>query len=88
VTTVPFAKVAVHWLGQLIPAGLLVIVPWFAAGPVTVNWNVEGGGTKPLHPVKSSVDTALNEAKRMMRSFMARTLLLADDPTPTNLDDR
>jgi hypothetical protein len=35
--------------------------------------------------VKSSVDTALNEAKRMMRSFMARTLLLADDPTLNEL---
>jgi hypothetical protein len=38
-----------------------------------------------LHPVKSSVDTAHNEAKRMMRSFMARTLLLADDPTLNEL---
>jgi hypothetical protein len=30
-------KLAEHVVGQLIPAGLLVIVPWFAAGAVTVN---------------------------------------------------
>jgi hypothetical protein len=37
VTCVPWVKVAEHVVGQLIPAGLLVIVPWFAAGAVTVN---------------------------------------------------
>jgi hypothetical protein len=37
VTCVPCAKLAVHVLGQLIPAGLLVIVPAPAAGAVTVN---------------------------------------------------
>ena len=37
VTCVPWAKLAVHVVGQLIPAGLLVTVPAPAAGPVTVN---------------------------------------------------
>jgi hypothetical protein len=38
VICVPCTKFAEHVVGQLIPAGLLVIVPWFAAGAVTVNW--------------------------------------------------
>ena len=37
VTCVPLAKAAVHVLGQLIPAGLLVIVPAPDAGAVTLN---------------------------------------------------
>jgi hypothetical protein len=37
VTWVPFAKDAVHVLGQLIPLGLLVMAPAPEAGAVTVN---------------------------------------------------
>jgi hypothetical protein len=38
VTFVPLAKVAVQVVGQLMPAGALVIVPAPDGGAVTVNW--------------------------------------------------
>lgn len=40
VTFVFCGKLALHVDGQLIPAGLLVIVPAPVGGAITVNWNV------------------------------------------------
>ena len=42
VTEVPAAKLAVHVVGQLIPAGLLVTVP--VPVTATVSWKLLGGG--------------------------------------------
>jgi hypothetical protein len=62
---VPCAKLAVQVVGQLIPAGLLVIVPAPAAGAVTVNWKdgvvaVVGGDPRPAQPIINRADTAQN----------------------------
>jgi hypothetical protein len=40
VTFVFWGKLALHVDGQLIPAGLLVIVPEPVGGAITANWNV------------------------------------------------
>jgi hypothetical protein len=49
VTTVPLLKAALHACPQLIPAGLLVIVPAPVPVPWTVSWKVLGGGfVEPL----------------------------------------
>lgn len=59
VTFVLAGKLAVQVLGQLIPAGLLVIVPDPAAGAATVNtYEVGGGGVlilEPPQPARSRV---------------------------------
>ena len=54
-------------LGQLIPAGLLVIVPAPLAGAVTVNRKVDvvgvpvlGGDPRPAQPIINRADTAQN----------------------------
>jgi hypothetical protein len=44
-------KVAVHVVGQLIPAGVLVTVPVPAAGEVTVNWDDGDDEPPPLLPL-------------------------------------
>ena len=64
-TCVPCEKLAVQVDGQLIPAGLLVIVPAPAGGAMAVNWGVGGGGgvdfiTDP-QPASVRVDKATNE---------------------------
>jgi hypothetical protein len=52
VTFVFLAKLAVHVVGQLIPAGVLVTVPEPAVGGVTVNWNVAvDGAAGEVEPV-------------------------------------
>ncbi|HVN22163.1 MAG TPA: hypothetical protein VMU05_25475 [Dongiaceae bacterium] len=55
VTCVFAVKVAEQVVGQSIPAGVLVTVPAFAVGilTVSVNWLGGGGGfRKPVQPVK------------------------------------
>jgi hypothetical protein len=67
VTLVFCAKLAEHVVGQLIPVGLLVIVPAFAGGDATDNWYVGVGGgvvvvvvlvPKPLQPIRLNMETA------------------------------
>jgi hypothetical protein len=74
VTFVFWGKLALHVDGQLIPAGLLVIVPAPAGGAITVNWNVgvDGldGELEPMpapQPASISVDSAnkqINQSDR------------------------
>lgn len=49
-TCVPWAKLAVQVVGQLIPAGLLVTAPAFADDMATVSWN-EGGCENVVFPL-------------------------------------
>jgi hypothetical protein len=73
VTLVPDAKLAVHVVGQLIPAGALVTVP--VPVFVTVNWKVPGGVVEPEpEPPQpaSSRDKAKSGIKQQVdEAFMA-----------------
>ena len=76
-----WGKLALHVDGQLIPAGLLVIVPAPAGGAVTVNWKVGVDGldgelelVPAPHPVSIRVDSAnkainQNDGNDFMRHF-------------------
>ena len=62
VTLVPEGKLAVHVVGQLIPAGVLVTVPDPAAGAVTVSSkevevDVEVGLAKPAQPESTNASS-------------------------------
>lgn len=68
VTTVPAEKVAVHVDPQLMPAGLLVIVPVPEA--VTVSWKVDGeGALAKFVPVQPARNDSTPRVQPMMRNF-------------------
>jgi len=71
VTFAFLAKLAVHVVGQLIPAGVLVTVPEPAAGGVTVNWNAvaEGvvGEVEPL-PAPQFVSARVEKPTKINRN--------------------
>jgi hypothetical protein len=81
VTCVPTAKLAEQVVGQLIPAGLLVIVPWLDTGAVTVNKNGPLAAfvrvdpeRKPWHPDSIPANRPVI-ATAMILCRMARTPL-------------
>ncbi|MGB2603222.1 MAG: hypothetical protein WBC78_06480 [Candidatus Sulfotelmatobacter sp.] len=75
VTFVFWGKLALHVDGQLIPAGLLVIVPAPAGGAVTVNWYACADGLdgelEPVpapQPASIRVESANNEISQIDRN--------------------
>jgi hypothetical protein len=89
---VPAAKLAVQVLGQLIPVGVLVIVPCPAAGAVTVSWyeavagDGDGTGRNPAQPASGRIDRAHNDRNQQKpEDLMAlHSKQMTDDQTNAN----
>ena len=87
VTFVFWGKLAVQVPGQLIPAGVLVMIPAPAGGAVTVSWKVGVDGVEgeldpmPPQPASSRVKSATNNTqqnpcKDLMAHFSKKTAFL------------
>jgi hypothetical protein len=68
VTAVPDEKLAVQVDPQLMPEGLLVMVP--APEVATVSWKVDGGGAlTTIEPLQPTSNDSTPRLQLMMRSF-------------------
>jgi hypothetical protein len=70
VTEVPDVKLAVQVVGQLIPAGLLVIVP--VPLIATVNWKLFGGGGLVPELAPQAVSTKARETAKPANRKLTR----------------